>query len=63
MSSSIMQMEYFYDDEDKNRCPLIIRKPTPIQMPSLDIDDVKVARANFTDESDSAQHRNGAVAV
>lgn len=46
----IAQMEYFYDEADKSRCPFIIRKLTPIQMPSLDIDEVKTARANFTDE-------------
>lgn len=46
----IVQMEYFYDEADKNRCPFIIRKLTPIQMPSLDIDEVKAARANFSDE-------------
>lgn len=46
----IVQMEYFYDEADKNRCPFIIRKLTPIQMPSLDIDEVKSARANFSDE-------------
>jgi len=46
----IVQMEYFYDEADKNCCPFIIRKLTPIQMPSLDIDEVKAARANFTNE-------------
>lgn len=46
----IVQMEYFYDEADKNRCPFIIRKLTPIQMPSLDFEEVKAARANFTDE-------------
>ncbi|GIO67467.1 ATP-dependent Lon protease [Paenibacillus cookii] len=46
----IVQLEYFYDEADKNRCPFIIRKLTPIQMPSLDIEEVKAARANFTDD-------------
>ncbi|MDD2299199.1 MAG: protease Lon-related BREX system protein BrxL [Fermentimonas sp.] len=46
----IVQMEYFYDEADKNRSPFIIHKLTPIQMPSLDIDEVKAARANFTEE-------------
>lgn len=46
----IVQMEYFYDEADKNGCPFIVRKLTPIQMPSLDIDEVKVARPNFSDE-------------
>lgn len=46
----IVQMEYFYDEGDKNRSPFIIRKLTPIQMPSLDLDEVKEVRAHFTDE-------------
>ncbi|MGR6835166.1 protease Lon-related BREX system protein BrxL [Syntrophomonas erecta] len=46
----IVQMEYFYDEADKNRSPFIIHKLTPIQMPSLDLDEVKAARANFTEE-------------
>ena len=44
----IVQMEYFYDEGDKNRCPFVVRKLTPIQMPSLDIDEVKAARSHFT---------------
>ena len=46
----IVQMEYFYDEADKNRSPFVIRKLTPIQMPSIDIDEVKAARVNFSDE-------------
>lgn len=46
----IVQMEYFYDEADRNHSPFVIRKLTPIQMPSLDIDEVKTARASFTDE-------------
>ena len=46
----IVQMEYFYDEADKNRSPFVIRKLTPIQMPSIDIDEVKAARVNFTNE-------------
>lgn len=46
----IVQLEYFYDEVDKNRCPFIIRQVTPIQMPSLDLEEVKAARAFFTDE-------------
>lgn len=46
----IVQMEYFYDEADKNRCPFIIRKLTPIQMPGLDINEVKDARANFSED-------------
>lgn len=46
----IVQMEYFYDEADKNRSPFLIHKLTPIQMPSLDFEEVKAARANFTDD-------------
>ncbi len=46
----IVQMEYYYDEGDKNRSPFLIHKLTPIQMPSLDFDEVKEARANFTDD-------------
>lgn len=46
----IVQMEYFYDEADKHRTPFLIHKLTPIQMPSLDFDEVKAARARFTDD-------------
>ena len=46
----IVQLEYFFDEADKSRCPFVIRDLTPIQMPGLDIDEVKTARANFTDD-------------
>jgi ATP-dependent Lon protease len=46
----IVNMEYFYDENDKKRCPFIIRKLTPIQMPSLDLDEVKNGREHFTKE-------------
>lgn len=46
----IIQMEYFYDEADRGYLPFIIRKLTPIQMPSIDIDEVKAARVNFSDE-------------
>lgn len=46
----IVQMEYYYDEADKNRSPFLIHKLTPIQMPSLDFDEVKEARANFMDD-------------
>lgn len=46
----IVQMEYYYDEADKNHSPFLIHKLTPIQMPSLDFDEVKEARANFTDD-------------
>lgn len=44
----IVQMEYFFDEGDKNRVPFIINKLTPVQMPNIDIDEFKEARAKFT---------------
>ncbi len=44
----IVNMEYFYDENDNKRNPFIIRKITPIQMPSLDLDEVKTGREQFT---------------
>jgi ATP-dependent Lon protease len=44
----IVQLEYFYDEADKNRCPFIIRKLTPIQMPNLDLSEVLNGREQFT---------------
>lgn len=46
----IVQMEYYYDEADKYRSPFMIHKLTPIQMPSLDFEEVKAARAKFTDD-------------
>lgn len=46
----IVQMEYYYDEADKHRSPFMIHKLTPIQMPSLDFEEVKAARAKFTDD-------------
>lgn len=46
----IIQMEYCYDENDMSNCPFKIRKLTPIQMPFLDIEEVKTARVNFTNE-------------
>lgn len=45
----IVQLEYEYDEEDqKNGYPIRIRKLTPIQMPHVDIDDLKNGRKAFT---------------
>lgn len=44
----IVNLEYFFDENDKQRCPFIIRKLTPVQMPSLDINEFKEARKQFT---------------
>lgn len=46
----IVQMEYFYDEADRRRNPFLINKLTPIQMPGIDMDELKAARANFSDD-------------
>jgi ATP-dependent Lon protease len=44
----IVQLEYFYDEADRNRCPFLIKKLTPIQMPNLDLGEVLRGREQFT---------------
>lgn len=46
----ISQLEYEFIEEDKNASPIHIMKLTPIQMPHVDIDELKRGRANFTQE-------------
>ena len=44
----IVQLEYEYIEEDKNAFPIHIRKLTPIQMPHVDINELKQGRKAFT---------------
>ncbi len=47
----IAQLEYEYIEEDKkNGTPIKIRKLDPIQMPHVDIDELKAARKHFTQD-------------
>lgn len=46
----IVQLEYEYIEEDKKGTPIHIRKLTPIQMPHVDIEDLKEGRKSFTKE-------------
>jgi len=47
----ILQLDYEFVEEDKkNVSPIRIRKPTPIQMPHIDMDDLKNGRKAFTKE-------------
>ena len=46
----IVQLEYEYLEEERNAPPIHIRKLTPIQMPHIDIDELKQARKAFTKE-------------
>lgn len=46
----IIQLEYYYDEEDKKGCPFIIHKLTPIQMPHIDMEEIKENRKHFSKE-------------
>lgn len=46
----IVQLDYEYTEEDRNGIPISIRKLTPIQMPHVDIDELKLDRKAFTKE-------------
>ncbi|HHU54038.1 MAG TPA: protease Lon-related BREX system protein BrxL [Clostridiaceae bacterium] len=44
----IVQLEYEYIEEDKGASPIHIRRLTPIQMPHVDMPELKEARKHFT---------------
>jgi ATP-dependent Lon protease len=44
----IVQLEYEFIEEDKKRNPIRVMKLTPIQMPHIDMDDIKSGRKAFT---------------
>lgn len=46
----IVQLEYDFYEEEKNTNPISIRKLTPIQMPHIDLDEIKAGRKQFTKE-------------
>lgn len=47
----IVQLDYEYvEEEKKNGIPIQIRKLTPIQMPYVDIDELKAGRKNFSED-------------
>ncbi len=46
----IVQLDYEYIEEDRNGTPIRIRKLNPIQMPHVDIDELKAGRKAFTQE-------------
>ncbi len=46
----IVQLEYEFNEEEKHGSPISIRKLTPIQMPHVDIDELKEGRKAFTKE-------------
>lgn len=44
----IVQLDYEFIEEEKNASPIHIRKLTPIQMPHIDIEELKQGRKAFT---------------
>ena len=46
----ILQLEYEYVEEDKKVSPIRVRKLTPIQMPHIELEEVKNGRKAFTKE-------------
>lgn len=44
----IVQLDYEFIEEEKNTSPIHIRKLTPIQMPHIDIEELKQGRKAFT---------------
>lgn len=44
----ILQLEYDYHEEDKKVSPIRVRKLTPIQMPHIDLDEIKSGRKMFS---------------
>ena len=46
----MVQLEYDYNEEDKKSSPIKIAKLNPIQMPHVDINELKEGRKAFTKE-------------
>ena len=46
----IVQLEYEYNEMDRFASPILIRNLTPIQMPHVDLDELKQGRKQFTKE-------------
>ena len=44
----IIQLDYEYIEEEKDMSPIHIRKLTPVQMPHIDLDELKKGRKAFT---------------
>ena len=46
----IVDLTYFYDEDDKKKSPFVISEITPIQMPNLDKNEIIEARSQFSKE-------------
>ena len=44
----IVRLEYDYNEEDRFHSPITICKVTPIQMPKIDLNEIKKGRSSFT---------------
>lgn len=44
----IVDLEYFYDEDDKSTSPFKIIEISPIQIPNIDVEEIKEARKYFT---------------
>lgn len=44
----IIQLEYEFSEEDRRSMPIRVRKLTPIQMPHIDLEEIKSARKEFS---------------
>ena len=50
VASGIVDLTYFYNEDEKKQSPFVINDITPIQMPNLDKNEIIDARHNFTKE-------------
>lgn len=46
----ILQLEYEFSEEDRRSNPIRVRKLTPIQMPHIELEEIKESRKQFTKE-------------
>lgn len=46
----ILQLEYEFSEEDRRSTPIRVRKLTPIQMPHIELEEIKEGRKQFTKE-------------
>lgn len=46
----LAKMEYYYDEFDRNRSPFVLVNLNPIQMPTMDVNEILEARKHFTKE-------------
>ena len=57
----IVQLEYVFNEQDKHTNPIKIAKLTPIQMPHVDIHDLKEGRKSSSKATQSHKPTNPTV--